>query len=288
MQTMQSAAAGFLLDIAQAQNAELNAAGQMASGLRFTQPSQDPSGAGTAVILDAQSQQQSRWQSATTAAGAWGSATDTALQQALNVLQQVRSNTVQGANGSLNANEFSDTANVVTQLQQQLLQIANSQFEGLYLFAGQKVTTQPYPSPTATYAGDTASITFEIGPGMKSSPSVNGTVFGTAMATVTQVISDLSSGNVTALGGTDLQKVDQALASIEAVQGGLGATESGIQLQKTSLSGQSQGVQTDLASIQNVNMANESVAYSEAAQALQAALTVTSQAMPQSIFKYLQ
>ena len=285
---MQSAAAGFLLDIAQAQNAELSAAGQMASGLRFTQPSQDPSGAGTAVILDAQNQQQIRWQSATTAAAAWGSATDTALQQALNILQQVRSNTVQGANGSLNANEFSDVANVVSQLQQQFLQIANSQFEGLYLFSGQDVTTQPYASPTAAYAGNSSPISFEIGPSMKVSPSVNGTVFGTAMSAVSQVISDLSSGNVTALGGTDLKNIDQALASLEALQGGLGATESGIQLQQTTLSSQAQSVQTDLASIQNANMAQESVAYSEAAQALQAALTVTSQAMPTSIFKYLQ
>lgn len=285
---MQAAAAGFLTDIAQAQNSFLSAAGQMASGLRYTQPSQDPAGAGTAVILDAQSQQESRWRASAKSAAAWASATGTSLQQAINVMQQVRSNAMQAANGSLNANELTDIGSVVAQLQQQLLQVSNSQFEGLYLFAGQAVTTQPYASATAAYAGDTAPITFEIGPGMKAAPNVNGSVLGTAMTTISQVLTDIGSGNTISLGGADLQSIDKALAKMEALQGSLGATESGIQLQLTSLGTQAQSVQTNLASIQDTNMPQASVQYSEAQQALQAALTVTSQAMPLSIFKYLQ
>ncbi len=365
-------AAGLLTDIQAAQTKQAQAAAQLASGRRFTHPSGHPAAAGSAEVLNAAQAAQVRYQGAGRAATAWSQATGTALQQAVDLLQQVRQDALSGASSTLTAAERTATAGVVGQLGQQLLQVANSRFEGLYLFAGQKVSTAPFASQTASYAGDTGKVSFEVAPGMVVTPSVAGTVLAPVLHAVAQVQADLlhpryqtaskasataalgksgsfsingktvtvsagesltglasginaagagvsasvvttsggyalsvrsdstsgvsttdSSGILSGLGwqgalnGSDLHALDTALRSVAATQGQVGAVQQGLALQKQTLQGQAQTLQQQQASLEDTNVAKESVAYSEAAQGLQASLLVTSKALPQSLFTFL-
>ena len=365
-----SLAAGLLADIQAAQTSQAQAATQLASGRRFTEPSGDPAAAGAAEVLTAAQASQARYQGSGETATAWSQATGTALQQAMDLLQQVRQNALSGANSTLTAQERTATAGVVQQLGQQLLQVANSRFEGSYLFAGQKVSTAPFASQTAAYAGDTGAVSFEVAPGMVLAPGVNGTVLAPALQAAAQVQADLlhpryqttaqaspalsESGSFTingktvtasagetlaglasginaagagvlatvvttsdgsalsvrsnsgasvattdpngvlaslgwqeVLNGADLQALDTALGGVAAAQGQVGSVQAGLALQKQTLQGQAQTVAQQQASLVDVNVAKESVAYSEAAQGLQAALLVTSKALPQSLFTFL-
>lgn len=344
----------------------------LASGDAFTLPGQDPAAAGQAVLDSAAVGQNTNEQSSLQAAQDWAQQTDAALQQANSLLAQVQQNALSAANGTETGSDRQATGDVVSQLAQQLLQVANSQYEGLYLFSGQQVSTPPFASLTAAYAGDAQPISYQVGQGISMAPNVPGTVFAPILQAAAQVQSDLqqprlqsatqasaasalglsgtvqidgtavsvaagdsltaiaaavnaAAAGVTAsvvpvsggyalsvqsgsssplsvsdpngvwsglqmsdtLGGADLAALTAAADTLSSAQGSLGAVEQGLQLQSQTLTSQNQTLTDAQATLTGADVAQESILYSEASQALQAAVTVAGKGILPSAFSYL-
>src|SRR5579864_433521 len=127
---------------------------QMASsGLKVSQPSDDPSAYASIVQRDAQiATVQARSSAATTAAGDLDLAGNV-LNQATALLEKARAVAVEEANGTLTAEARANAAIVVDSLRQQLLALANTHGSTGYLFGGTKTGAPPFDS-AGTFAGN--------------------------------------------------------------------------------------------------------------------------------------
>ena len=139
---------------------------QIATGLRFSQPSQDPAAASQSLDIQTTVDQISQYATNSNLAQSRLSVEDSTLGTLTNVLQRVRNLAVQAAN----ATQTADTrASIATEIQQQLaglLQIANSQDgSGQYLFAGTASGTTPFSQSggTFSYAGNQTQRSVQIG-----------------------------------------------------------------------------------------------------------------------------
>lgn len=81
------------------------------------------------------------------------------------LLQRTRELAVQGANGTLTQADMQKMANEIEQLKAQMIQVGNTQYNGRYIFAGFKTTTQPFSEDNNSYNGDNGLIEFEVGAG---------------------------------------------------------------------------------------------------------------------------
>ncbi len=219
---------------------------ELSSGYKRNQPSDDPFGASQALSLRSNLASNTQYQSNVSDANSWQNVADTALGDIGNSIETARDLVVQGANGT---NDASDRGAIVTELTQLIDSIktdANTQYGGTYIFSGTETNTQPYPlGSNDTYNGNTASITREIGAGVQVPINQPGTsVIGDSssglLSTLRTIVSDLQSGNTSALGSTDLQALDSANDTLLNARAQVGAlsdrlTTATNRLQQTSL-----------------------------------------------------
>lgn len=153
---------------------------QLATGRKINKPSDDPVGMSFGLRYRSELAANEQYESNVDAAISWLDYTDSMLGQANSVIQRVRELAVQGANGANPQEALNAIASEVEQLYSQLVTIGNSQFNGKYVFNGQKTDIPPYQLETAmTDPIDTGEIKFEIGVGVRIAANVPGNqVFG--------------------------------------------------------------------------------------------------------------
>jgi flagellar hook-associated protein 3 FlgL len=147
---------------------------QMASsGLRVSQPSDDPAAYASIVQRDAGiATVQSRQSAATSAAGDLDLA-GSVLDQATTLMQKARSLAVEGANGTEDAASRANASTEIDSLRQQLLALANTRGSTSYLFGGTKTNTPPFDS-SATFQGNSGVTHVEVADGVLAVSNANG------------------------------------------------------------------------------------------------------------------
>ncbi len=143
------------------------------TGLRVTQPSDDPAAYASIVQRDAQiATIQARSSAASTAAGDLDLAGNT-LDQATTLLQRAQAIAVEQANGTLDASNRADAAAEVDTLVQQLVGLANARGSSGFLFGGTKTTSPPFDS-AGNYQGNSGVTHVEIADGVLAVSNANG------------------------------------------------------------------------------------------------------------------
>jgi flagellar hook-associated protein 3 FlgL len=180
---------------------------EISSGRRVTNPSDDPS-ASAAVIRNSSAQSQDDSYVAGDAGLRSGFASaDSALSNAVQVTTRAVSLAVEGANGTLSASDKIAIAQELTGIQDQLIALANTQFEGKYLFAGQKNNQPAFTtdgSGNVQYQGSSAVASIAIGQGVTSGAGVTGDkLFGANGSNIFEALANTisvlnSNGDVTA------------------------------------------------------------------------------------------
>ncbi|WP_238403219.1 flagellar hook-associated protein FlgL [Paenibacillus mesophilus] len=157
-----------------------NLQNQLATGKRINMPSDDPVGISFAMRYRSELGATDQFQSNVDAGLSWLDFTDTMMNQLGDVMQRVRELAVQGANGTNDDNAMMALSQEVSQLKNQVLDIANSEFNGKFVFNGQKTDVRPYPDAQNLFVDtDSGIINYEIGAGVKLGINVTGTqVFG--------------------------------------------------------------------------------------------------------------
>lgn len=188
---------------------------QLATGRTINKPSDDPVGISYSMRYRSELSSNDQYQKNVDNALSWLEYTDTTLDQANSVLQRVRELAVSGANGTNPQEALDSIKSEIDQLREQLVTIGNSQFNGKYVFNGQKTDTKPYDLATAaTDPVDTGSIQFEIGVGVTLPVNINGAaVFGSpgAADNAFKVLDDLSN----ALGSGDQTTVSNLIGTLD-------------------------------------------------------------------------
>ncbi len=139
---------------------------QIASGEKFTEPAEDPSGANRAAMLSRLDSRLLADQRSLERATSRLSLSETAIESANDALLRARELTLTAANGTISADDRKVIAREVQVLRAQLLDSANARDEsGRYLFGGSRNATPPY---VADAAGAVQWRGFSQGPGAEA------------------------------------------------------------------------------------------------------------------------
>jgi flagellar hook-associated protein 3 len=147
---------------------------ELSTGLSINEPSDNPSGEGQALQLTTQLSNLTTYSNNVTDGTGWTDAATSALSDMTSAVQTVQELVEEVANGSTNASEMSGAVDEVNGLIDQVKSDADTQYNGQYVFSGSATGTQPYQSGSNdTYAGNTGSVTREVGPGSSVTVNVN-------------------------------------------------------------------------------------------------------------------
>jgi len=273
---------------------------QLSTGKSINQPSDNPSGTALALQLNTDLSNLTSYSNNVTDGTGWATAQSSAMTDITNCVQRIRSLTVEASNGTQTAADMQASAQEVNQLIDQIKQDANTQYNGQYVFSGSATATQPYPSGSDTYAGNTGTVTRTIGPNtslnisanlsgvLGSGQTVSGQPAGDGLLlnSLRNIADDMQSGNSSAV-QSDLTSLDTNLNSLNGVAANVGA----VQDRLTMAASRIQTLQTSdtqvLSNTQDADMASTEISFSTQQAALQAALQAGANIVQQSLMNFL-
>jgi len=229
---------------------------QLATGRKINKPSDDPVGITYSLRYRAELSSNEQYQKNVDGALSLLEFNDTVMTQAGDVVQRLRELTVQGANGT-NPQAALDSINTeVKQLKEQLIDIANSQFNGKYIFNGQKYDQKPYDfasgvnglpdtAGAALITTDAGLVNYTVGDNVQLAVNLTGNeVFGgtdpvndidNIFRVIDRISSALASGDTSGV-SSELSNIDTRINTMLSVQAGVGAKTNRIELIQNRLS----------------------------------------------------
>ncbi len=212
--------------------ADANAAQQLtqlsqvaSSGLRVSQPSDDPAAYASITERTAQMGILQARSSATSRAGGDLSLAESTLNQADTIFVQMKQIAVEAASGTMTAAARSAAATQVASLQQQLVSLANTQGANGYLFGGTKTDTPPFDA-SGNFSGNAGMTHVEIANGVLAVSNASGAnaftaaggqnVFAVAQALQAALTSNDQAGVQGTLSAIDASRTQVEAARIDA------------------------------------------------------------------------
>jgi flagellar hook-associated protein 3 FlgL len=266
---------------------------QISSGKQLTQPSDDPFGASRSLQLRAEVARTQQFERNVDDATSWQTTADTALSNVNDAVGRVRDLLVQGANDTQGPAGRQAIANEVNQLIDSIKTEANTQYAGVYVFSGSATLTQPYQlGSNDAYAGNTNSVNREIGPGIQVGVNqIGSSVIGDSstglLSTLRKIVTDLQSGNTTALGTTDLKALDTDHDTVSNAQSMVGALANRLDSAKSRLQQLEDNSTKLLSNVEDADMAQVMINYSTQSAVYQAALRAGANIIQPSLMDFM-
>jgi flagellar hook-associated protein 3 FlgL len=279
---------------------------QLASGHRINRPSDDPIGTENVLQWQNALAQNAQYQANAQNAATWLQGTQSALQSAISLADQVRSLAVSVGSGAVTAQQEQAIASEIGGLQSSLLNLANTQVAGQYIFSGQQTLVQPFSSGAGgiAYGGGTGTVLREVAPGEYVQANVDGqAAFAPVFQAIAAILYDLGSGgnpnniaaNPTQTGTNpynpgpqgDLAQLDAAIAGLTSAEGQAGAQLQQTQNAQSQLTAAQTALQTLEGNTLNDNMAQSVVSLQQLQVDYQSALGAASAILQQSLASYL-
>jgi flagellar hook-associated protein 3 FlgL len=274
---------------------------KLSSGKEITKPSDDPYGTSRALQFRGDIEGLQQYQRNVDDGTAQLNTADTALSSISDVMQRARELLVQGSTDSAGPQARAAAADEIDQLVASVKQEANVEYAGRYVFSGTATATAPYTAgATDTYAGDSGTITREIGPGVQMSISTdisgllgNGQAAadGKLLNTLRDISQHLRSGttaDMNALRGADLQHLDANAATLGSVRADVGARTNRLSLASGRLTGLEENSTKLLSNVEDADVAKTIIAYSTEQAAYNAALKAGANIVQASLLDFLR
>jgi flagellar hook-associated protein 3 FlgL len=282
-----------------------------ASNKEINRPSDDPFATAQAMALRQSLSANQQHQRNVEDAIGWQDATEQALMDMTESVEKVKSLLVQGSSDSLDQTSRNSIAAELDQLIEGIKQTANTSYRGSYLFAGTETTTRPY-APTSTpyaaaddaYLGDEAGwdpaepgIIREIGPGVQMSINVVARQFlgdgqgagdGKLLDVLRDAADNLRSGNVTALRGSDMDRLEQNFDQLLEVRAANGAKTNRLEAALGRLGQLEQSVTEQLSKTEDADIAETLIELNSQTAAYQAALRAGASIVQTSLMDFLR
>jgi flagellar hook-associated protein 3 FlgL len=281
---------GNLAAVARLQN-------QLTSGKVISRPSDSPTGANTAMqtrsALGAVTQQSRNISDAQS----WLDQTYSTMTNMIDITQQARSLTVQGLNsGATSTDAATAISKQVSALRDSLLGMANTTIGGRPLFGGVTTGSRAYDTTTGAYVGVVGSdgepmpVTRRISDGESIRIDVTGPeVFGKSPDDVFSVL-DRISQHVTADPAAlsdDLTALDGALNTMLVGVAGVSSKAARVESAATLNQDRSLALTSRLSGVEDVDLARTTMELQMQQVTYQAALSVTSKTLQQSLVDFL-
>jgi flagellar hook-associated protein 3 FlgL len=273
---------------------------ELASGKSILEPSDNPYGTAQALTLQSTIDGLSTYEHGTQDGLSWMNTSSSALASINSQVQRVRELVLQGASGINNPGDLEDIAEAVEQLTEGIKQDADTQYAGQYVFSGTQTETAPYkPGAEDAYQGNAGAITRALAPGSSVNVAVNlSSVLGNGataadgklLDTLRTIATQLREGTpaaVETLRTTDLHNLDTNINALTGLQAEAGAVTDQLQLALTRISSLQDTATTQLANVQDANMAQVSIEFSNEHAAFEAALRAGASIVQESLLEFL-
>jgi flagellar hook-associated protein 3 FlgL len=270
---------------------------QLATGKVLNQPSDNPAAVTQVLALSGQASQLTSWQSNADTASSWlGTANETA-NSVLESMQSAQSLLLQGLNqGAQDPSTYEALGDQLQGVINNLLSLSNTQYEGRPIFAGTSASPQAYDT-AGNYLGNEDTPTVVIGPGSGAGQTVGLSVSGTTMfgagasnvfATLTAAATALSSGAPTSANlSAALSALTTNISTAQQASAVLGDSSQEVASTTAALTTQVASVQSDQADLEDVNIATVTTQLDSEMTNYQAALWAASQAIPETLVKFV-
>ena len=286
----------FLTDLQVNYRGLTDAQRTLSTGKRINSPSDDPVGIAMGLSIRRDQSATAAWSRNVADSQTWLNTTDTALAQALDVVQRARELAVQGGNGTLSSNARALIANEVTTLKSQFVEIGNSSLGGRFIFGGTATDTAPFDATAeaATLPINTGAISREVSQGsvmsvnitadrLQNAPGATGDIFTVLDALATALQTGDSNAIATAL--TDL---DAHQGNISALRGEGAAKINRLELTASRFDSQKIATGEQLSKIEDADMAQAITDLSMRETVYNAALATGARVIQKSLVDFLQ
>jgi len=264
---------------------------EVSTGVRLHNPSDDPFAASMVIGLKSALANTSQYLKNIGVVNTRLKATESALGEITDILNEVRQMVVAGANGTTEQTARDAYVQQITRIQERLVAIGNRELvPGQYLFAGKAVTTKPFEAlgGVMTYNGSAETMDVEIRPGYIVQGSLVGEPLFTDIYSALETIkTDMSSGDQNRLGDDDLQLLDSLSRNVLNQRGDLGSLLQQIEATRVQLGEQSDELTRLISDYKDADMTEAIAAYQAAQTAYQAALAVAASALRMSLLDYI-
>jgi flagellar hook-associated protein 3 FlgL len=284
----------------------------LSTGFQINEPSDNPTGAAMTLSLQGQVSAYAAYQQNITQGVATVETESTSLQQIQQVVQSAQSLTVEAANGTMSSNDLQDAAAEIEQYIAQIKQTADTQYDGSYVFSGSAVDTAPWQadaSQSDTFAGNTDSVNYSIGPSTQLPVSANlysvlgdgvgtggaftpgatagATGTGGLLSTLRTIYTDMTTDDQSDL-GNQLTNLSTNLSALESVQADVGATQDRLQMASSRIQSLSSTDTVELGDVYDTDMAAATTSFTTEQAGYEAALQSTSDIIQTSLLNFLQ
>jgi flagellar hook-associated protein 3 FlgL len=274
---------------------------RLSSGKQITRPSDDPYGTSRALTLRSDVAGTQQYQRNVSEAVAWQNITDAALSKINDAVHRARELTLQAASDSAGPAARNASAQEIDQLIESIKGEANASYGGSYVFSGTATSTKPYTvAGVDTYAGDTAAVAREIGPGVSVTVNVIGqTILGNGQTaadgklldTLRTIAQNMRGGTVAdgnALRGVDIKNLDANMAALTQARATVGATTNRLEAADSRLAQVEESTTKLLSDVEDADMAKTMIDFSMQQNVYQSALRAGSNIIQQSLLDFLR
>jgi len=269
-------------------------AGQLSTGKLIQKPSQDPAGVSKVMHYNTAIKRNEQFRKNMNEALGWLNTTESALMDVVETLQEVRTHIISGASDTVSAQDRKVIATIVEELQGHLLSLANTDYNGLYIFAGHQTTQRPYRfdgEGQLVYHGDQGRRVMEISLNQAMTVNITGEqVFaGTGLfEAVTSAHRALIENDQAALGGEALEKIDFFIDLTLQSLSEVGARVKSIETMRSTLDNENLLLRELLSQVQDIDFAYTVTEYQLQENTYRAALATAARMLQPSLVDYLR
>lgn len=266
----------------------------LATGKAIRKPSDDPSGARSAMTFRSELRRADQYDRTQNDAQGWLATSDSAIVSSLDLLGRVKELAVRAANTGANDQVArSAIANELGQIRDDLIGLANTEYLGRSVFAG--TTDGPAYDPTGVYIGDDVAVLRDVAPGTSMQVNTTGPgVFGDPsapegdlFAVLDRMQTAISTGNTADL-TTEHGRFDTSRANVAAAAGEVGTRGARLEGIQTRSAAQNESLREALSMIEDVDIAEALISVKSRENAYTAALQAASQVLPPSLLDYMR
>jgi flagellar hook-associated protein 3 FlgL len=292
----EQAVRNFLVDLQGNYRSLAESQRQVSTGKRILTPSDDPVGVAIGLGLRRDQSATETWNRNIEDSLTWLATTDSALGQALEIVQRARELAVQGGNGTLSEASRRLIASEVAGLRGQFVEVGNSSLGGRFIFGGTGTDTQPFDPGTAAAAVpiNTGAITREVAPGSVLSVNITADRLQDApggtpdIFTVLQDLSDALQTNDTTGISAALDRLDAHQDNISALRGEGAAKINRLELTQSRYAAQTIAMGDQLSKIEDVDMAEAITSLTMRESVYKAALATGARVIQPSLVDFLR
>lgn len=266
---------------------------KMSSGKELERPSDNPFGVTRALQLRDELGQNRQYQRNVDEIASWQAVADTALQRIADYVLRARELLVQGASDTASPEARQAIAIEIGQLVDSIKTEGNTRLGDRYVFAGSATLTAPYQigGPDA-YLGNAETMRREIGPNVQIDlnvigQSVVGDGAGGLIGALRTIAANLTAGNTSALGTTDIQALDAALDAVTSAQAVVGARVNRLEAAGSRLLELEEAANALLSETEDADMAQTLVHFSMQKAVYESALKAGAEIIQPSLVDFL-